>query len=65
MPVRNVLTDVILYNEYRVFPGGKLAGAWCLTPSPPSAEVGHEYSYTSTPPLGTLWPVIGLPLSLP
>jgi hypothetical protein len=30
-----------------------------LHPPPPSAEVENEYSYTSTPPLGPWWPVIG------
>jgi hypothetical protein len=34
-------------------------------PPPPSAEVENEYSYTSTPPLGSWWPVIGWPLPLP
>jgi hypothetical protein len=24
----------LLYNEYRVFPGGKAAGAWCWPPTP-------------------------------
>jgi hypothetical protein len=28
-------------------------------PPPPRAEVENEYSYTSTPPVGPSWPVIG------
>jgi hypothetical protein len=52
----------LLYNGYWVFPGGKTVGAWCWPPTPPSAEVENEWSYTSTPPLGTWWPVIGWPL---
>jgi len=29
----------LLYNEYRVFPGDKAAGAWILSPTPSSAKV--------------------------
>ena len=29
----------LLYNRYRVFPGGKAAGAWRWPPTPPCAEV--------------------------
>ena len=29
----------LMYNGYRVFTGGKEAGAWCWPPTPPSAEV--------------------------
>jgi hypothetical protein len=32
----------LLYNGYRVFPGGKAAGAWCWPPTPSSAEVKKE-----------------------
>jgi hypothetical protein len=32
----------LLYNGYRVFYGGKVAGAWCWSPTPSSAEVEHE-----------------------
>jgi hypothetical protein len=31
-------------------------------PTPPSAEIENEESYSSTPPLGPGWPVIGWPL---
>ena len=40
----------LLYSRYRVFHGGKAAGAWCWLTTPSSAEV-KGYSYTSTPPL--------------
>jgi hypothetical protein len=43
----------LLYNGYRVVPGGK-ERPWCdADPSPPSsAVVMKEQSYTSTPPMG-------------
>jgi hypothetical protein len=51
-PDRSQGPPSLLYNGYRVFPGGKAAGTWCLPPTPCSAEVENEYSYTSTSPLG-------------
>ena len=43
----------LLYNEYRVFPGGKEWLGRDTDPSPPSsAVVKKEQSYTSTPPMG-------------
>jgi hypothetical protein len=39
----------LVYNGYRVFPGGKTAEAWHWQPTPSSAEVKKEYCYTSTP----------------
>jgi hypothetical protein len=41
------------------FPGVKRPGRGADHPPPPSAEVENEWSYTSTPPLGLSWPVIG------
>ena len=42
-----------LYNEYRVFPGGKERPGRDVDPSPPSsAVVKKEQSYTSTLPMG-------------
>jgi hypothetical protein len=41
------------------FPGVKRPGRGADHPPPPSAEVVNEESYTSTPPLGPWWPVIG------
>ena len=53
----------VLYNGYRVFPGGKVRPGRAADHAPPSsAEYLEEYSYTSTPP--PLWvttgPVTGL-----
>ena len=43
----------LLYNGYRVFPGGKERPGRDADPSPSSiAVVKKEYSYTSTPPVG-------------
>ena len=43
----------LLYNGYRVFPGGKERPGRDADPSPPSiAVVMKEQSYTSTPPMG-------------
>jgi len=42
----------LLYNGYRVFPGGKERPRRDADPSPSSAVVKKEYSYTSTPPMG-------------
>ena len=43
----------LLYNDYRVHPGGKERPVRDADPSPPSnAVVMKEQSYTSTPPLG-------------
>ena len=43
----------LLYNGYRVFPGGEEAGTWHWPPTPHLAlRLRKEYSYTSTPPMG-------------
>jgi hypothetical protein len=48
----------LLYNSYRVFPGGKERPGRGADPSPPSSAVGHErvelYLYS---PLWAVWPV--------
>ena len=44
---------ILLYNGYRVFPGGKERPWHDADPSPPSsAMVMKGYSYTSTTPIG-------------
>jgi len=46
----------LLYNEYRVFPGGKERPERNADPSPPSSAVGHEggelYLYSPYGPYG-------------
>ena len=55
----------LLYKRYRIFPGGKAAGAWRWPPTLSNAEVkerGELYPYSTS---GPLWPVLGWPLPLP
>ena len=48
----------LLYNGYRVFPGGKVRPGRAADHSPPSsAAIMEEYSYTSTHPLGHTGPL--------
>ena len=55
----------LLYNGYRVFPGGKAAGTWLWPPTPNLApRLRKEQSYCSTPPSGPSWGVIGWALTL-
>ena len=50
----------LLYNGYRVIPGGKAAGAWRWPPTPQLApRLKKDHSYTSTPTSGPSWPVLG------
>ena len=56
-PVKNMCISThicsLLYNGYRVFPGGKERPGRDADPSPPSsAVVKKEKSYTSTSPMG-------------
>ena len=55
----------LLYNGYRVFPGGKAPGAWHWPRTPSSAQVKERvqiYLYSLS---GPSWPVLGWTLSLP
>jgi hypothetical protein len=54
----------LLYNRYRVFPGGKADGAWCWPPPQSSAEVEGWVELYIYSPSGPLWPLVGWPLPL-
>ena len=55
----------ILYNGYRVFPGGKSAGTWHWTLTTSGAEVNENVELYIYCPSGTSWPVLGRNLPLP
>jgi len=58
-PVRPWGPPTLLYKGYRVFPGCKSAGVWCLPPTPSSAEVKERVElYVSFLP-GSSWSFIG------
>ena len=56
----------LLYNGYRVFPGGKAAEAWRWPLTPSSAEVKERVDIYLYSPSSPSWPVLGwtLPLHL-
>jgi hypothetical protein len=63
-PDRLRVQPSLLYNGYRVFPGGKVRPGRDADHTPPSsAEVEKEMSYTSTHPMGPPGPVTGFPFS--
>jgi hypothetical protein len=55
----------LLYNGYRVCPGGKTTGAWGWLPTPSSAEVKKREQLYIYSPSGLPWLVLGWTLPLP
>jgi hypothetical protein len=55
----------LLYNGYRVFSGGKAAGAWHWPSTPYSAEVKERVEFYLYSPTGPSLPVLGWTLHLP
>ena len=49
----------LLYNGYRVFPGGKAAESWRWPPTPSNAEVKERVEPYLSSPSVPLWQVIG------
>ena len=49
----------LLYNGYRVFPGGKAAGAWRWLPTTSSVEVKERVELYLCSPSGHSWSVLG------
>ena len=54
----------LLYNVYRVFPGGKAAETWRWPPTPSSVEVKERVELYLYSPSGLSWLILGWPLPL-
>ena len=63
-PDRPWVPRSLLYNRYGVILGGKAAGAWRWSPTPPSAEVIERVELYLYSPSGPSWSVLGWPLPL-
>ena len=55
----------LLYNGYRVFPGGRADGAWRWPSTSSSAEVKERVELFIYPPSRSSWPLLGWNLPLP
>ena len=64
-PDRPCRPPSLLYNEYRIFPGGKAVGAWRWPPTPSGAEVKERVQLYTYSPSGPSWPVLGWTVPLP
>jgi hypothetical protein len=49
----------LLHSGYRVFPEGKVDGAWCWPPTPSSAKVKERVELYLNSPSGPSQPVLG------
>ena len=58
-PARPWVPPSLLYSGYRVFPGGKAAGACLSPPNPCSAEVKERVELYLYSPSGPSWLLIG------
>jgi hypothetical protein len=54
----------LLFNRYRVYPGGKASGAWRWQLTPSSTKVKERVELYLFPPSGPSWPGLGRPLPL-
>jgi len=55
----------LLYNGYRVFPGGKADGSWLWPPLASGAEVKERVQLYLYSPSGPSWLVLGWTLHIP